>query len=121
MRRLRPCAPQSTPAWNPEEIAYHRIPLVRELLADLDTPLSAYIKLANAPYSYLFESMQGGERWGRYSFIGLPARVVLRVRGHNITVERDGHIIEQAETIADTRDRYMAFIAATKGSEPDHG
>jgi anthranilate synthase component 1 len=43
---------------------YNRVPLVREILADLDTPLSTYLKLANAPYSYLFESVQGGEKWG---------------------------------------------------------
>src|SRR3989338_5286252 len=52
---------------------YNRIPLVTETFADLDTPLSLYLKLANQPYSYLLESVQGGERFGRYSFIGLPA------------------------------------------------
>ena len=52
---------------------YTRVPVVREVLADLDTPLSAYRKLASGPYTYLFESVQGGERWGRYSIIGLPA------------------------------------------------
>ena len=51
---------------------YNRIPLVQELLADLDTPLSLYLKLANRPYTYLLESVVGGERFGRYSFIGLP-------------------------------------------------
>jgi anthranilate synthase component 1 len=49
---------------------YNRIPMVLETLADLDTPLSVYLKLANQPYSYLLESVQGGERFGRYSFIG---------------------------------------------------
>ena len=58
---------------------YSRVPIVREVLADLDTPLSAYRKLAAGPYSYLFESVQGGERWGRYSIIGLPAREVVRI------------------------------------------
>ena len=48
---------------------YNRIPLYREVLADLDTPLSTYLKLADAPYSYLFESVHGGEKWGRYSII----------------------------------------------------
>jgi anthranilate synthase component 1 len=52
---------------------YNRIPVMREVLADLDTPLSSYLKLASGPYSYLFESVQGGEKWGRYSMIGLPA------------------------------------------------
>jgi anthranilate synthase component 1 len=50
---------------------YNRIPVVLETFADLDTPLSIYLKLANRPYSYLLESVQGGERFGRYSFIGL--------------------------------------------------
>ena len=52
---------------------FNRIPLVLETFADLDTPLSVYLKLANRPWSYLLESVQGGERFGRYSFIGLPA------------------------------------------------
>jgi len=65
---------------------FNRIPLVREVLADLDTPLSTYLKLANAPYSYLFESVQGGEKWGRYSIIGLPCRRRIVVTGHTIDV-----------------------------------
>ncbi|HUW29482.1 MAG TPA: anthranilate synthase component I [Sulfuriferula sp.] len=76
---------------------YNRIPLTREMPADLDTPLSVYLKLANAPYSYLLESVVGGERFGRYSFIGLPARTVLRVHGHLVTVETDGIKVEQQE------------------------
>ncbi|MGH8646092.1 MAG: anthranilate synthase component I family protein, partial [Gammaproteobacteria bacterium] len=77
---------------------YNCIPLVREVLADLDTPLSAYLKLARGSYSYLLESVQGGEQWGRYSIIGLPARTVLRVRGSEITVERDGVVVEQTHS-----------------------
>lgn len=68
---------------------FNRIPLTLETLADLDTPLSLYLKLANAPYSYLLESVEGGERFGRYSFIGLPARTRISVRGWTVTVERD--------------------------------
>jgi len=75
---------------------YNRIPLLREVLADLDTPLSTYLKLADAPYSYLFESVQGGEKWGRYSIIGLPARTILTVHGNEITVTDDGSVVEQA-------------------------
>jgi anthranilate synthase component 1 len=56
---------------------YNRIPVSREVLADLDTPLSSYLKLADGEYSYLFESVQGGEKWGRYSIIGLPCHTVL--------------------------------------------
>ncbi|PJC02447.1 MAG: anthranilate synthase component I, partial [Gallionellales bacterium CG_4_9_14_0_8_um_filter_59_50] len=59
---------------------YNRIPLVTETFADLDTPLSLYLKLANRPFSYLLESVQGGERFGRYSFIGLPATTRISVR-----------------------------------------
>lgn len=74
---------------------YNRIPVVRELLADLETPLSCYLKLARQPYSYLLESVQGGEQWGRYSFIGLPCRTVLQVRGTSVTVQRDGVEIQR--------------------------
>jgi anthranilate synthase component 1 len=73
---------------------YNRIPVTREVLADLDTPLSAYLKLASAPYSYLFESVHGGEQWGRYSIIGLPCRTVLKVVDQTLSIERDGVIIE---------------------------
>ncbi|HEX7026760.1 MAG TPA: anthranilate synthase component I [Gammaproteobacteria bacterium] len=69
---------------------YTHIPLSREVLADLDTPLSTYLKLANSPYSYLFESMQGGEKWGRYSFIGLPGSKVIKVSGRRISIEGNG-------------------------------
>jgi len=70
---------------------YNRIPLVAETFADLDTPLSLYLKLANRPYSYLLESVQGGERFGRYSFIGLPADTRITVRGKRVTLtHKDG-------------------------------
>lgn len=74
-----------------------RIPLVREVLSDLDTPLSVYLKLADGPYTFLFESVEGGENWGRYSIIGLPARRVFRFRGHTLEVEDHGEIIERRE------------------------
>ncbi len=75
---------------------HNRIPLTRIVLADLDTPLSAFLKLADGPYSYLFESVHGGEKWGRYSIIGLPARALVRVRGERIEVEEDGEVRERA-------------------------
>ena len=68
---------------------YSHIPLVHEVLADLDTPLSAYLKLANGPYSYLFESVHGGEKWGRYSIIGLPCARRIKVFGKQIRIEDD--------------------------------
>ncbi len=84
-----------------------RVPLVRQVLADLDTPLSTYLKLADASYSYLFESVQGGEKWGRYSIIGLPCRRVIKVTGRAITVEQDGKVIESHD-VADP----LTWIAA---------
>ena len=66
-----------------------RPPFSRELPGDLETPVSAYIKLGNRPFSYLLESMQGGERWGRYSFIGLPCRSLIRVFGDRVICTED--------------------------------
>ena len=77
---------------------YNRIPVYREILADLETPLSTYLKLARGPYSYFLESVQGGEKWGRYSIIGLPCRTLLKVDGSQLTVESDGQITESLET-----------------------
>ena len=75
----------------------NRVPLVREVLADLDTPLSTYLKLANAPYSYLFESVQGGEKWGRYSIIGLPCRTVIKINRRTVTTEVDGEVVAEEQ------------------------
>ncbi len=78
---------------------HSHIPVVREVLADLETPLSTYLKLANAPLTYLFEpAAQGGEKWGRYSIIGLPAHTVLRVQGNRFTVQEGGNLVEERET-----------------------
>jgi len=74
---------------------YNRLPVTREVLADLDTPLSTYLKLANRPYSYLFESVHGGEKWGRYSIIGLPCRRVVRIYGERIEIQFDGKVVEE--------------------------
>ena len=72
-----------------------RIPLVREVFSDLDTPLSVYLKLADGRYTFLFESVEGGSTWGRYSIIGLPARRVYRLRGHELEVEDSGEVTER--------------------------
>jgi len=76
---------------------YNRIPVVCELLADLDTPLTAYLKLAAGPYSYLFESVQGGEKWGQYSFIGLSSRTVIKVYGKTVHICRNGEDDEKLQ------------------------
>ncbi len=76
---------------------YNRIPLVVETFADLDTPLSLYLKLANQPYSYLLESVQGGERFGRYSIIGLPAKTRIVAHGRNVEVLQNNQVIESVQ------------------------
>jgi anthranilate synthase component 1 len=77
---------------------YNRIPLVLETFADLDTPLSVYLKLANVPYSYLLESVQGGERFGRYSFIGLAAQTRVSISGRHVSVIHGEAVIEETES-----------------------
>ena len=74
-----------------------RIPVVREVFSDLDTPLSVYLKLADGPHTYLFESVEGGERFGRYSIIGLPARRVYAFAGHTLVVSEHGELVEARE------------------------
>jgi anthranilate synthase component I len=76
---------------------YNRIPLVLETFADLDTPLSLYLKLANQPFSYLLESVQGGERFGRYSIIGLPAKIRIEAYGFDVRVIENNAVVESHE------------------------
>ena len=78
---------------------YNRIPVYRSVLADLDTPLSVYLKLADGSDSYLFESVEGGETWGRYSIIGLPCRRRWTINGHTLRCFDYGRQVseEQAE------------------------
>ena len=73
---------------------YNRIPLISEHFADLETPLSLYLKLAHKPNSFLLESVQGGERFGRYSFVGLPASTVVRSTQGGAEVVQDGTVTE---------------------------
>ncbi len=76
---------------------YNRIPLLLECFADLDTPLSLYLKLAHKPNSFLLESVVGGERFGRYSFIGLPANTLIRSTDTGAEVLKNGQVIERYE------------------------
>ncbi|PJK14754.1 anthranilate synthase component I [Lysobacteraceae bacterium NML07-0707] len=73
------------------------IPVVREVLSDLDTPLSVYLKLADGPYSYLFESVEGGERFARWSMIGLPARRVYAFYGNTLCISEHGVEVERRQ------------------------
>ena len=102
---------------------YNRIPLIAEAFADLETPLSLYLKLAHAKgggrLSFLLESVVGGERFGRYSFIGLPARTLLRASGFGADarteVVTDGDVVETArgnplDFIADYQKRFRVAL-----------
>ena len=97
---------------------YNRIPLLAECLADLDTPLSLYVKLIDRERranSFLLESVVGGERFGRYSFIGLPARTLLRATGDALEVVRDGAVVESASGdplafVRQFRDRFRVAV-----------
>ena len=75
---------------------YNHVPVLRTMFADLDTPLSCYVKVARGPYSYLLESAaQGGEKWARYSVVGLPSDHVVKISGYEITVEQGGQVTER--------------------------
>jgi len=89
---------------------YNRIPVSVETFADLDTPLSIYLKLANTPYSYLLESVQGGERFGRYSFIGLAASTRIVANQRKVQIITGNKVVEQHDDInpLDFIETYMA-------------
>jgi len=73
---------------------YNRIPVWRSVAADLDTPLSVYLKLVDGPNAFLLESVEGGENWGRYSIIGLPCARVYSVQGRQLDILDHGRLIE---------------------------
>ncbi|HKV55817.1 MAG TPA: hypothetical protein VJN94_14380, partial [Candidatus Binataceae bacterium] len=73
---------------------YNLIPVAREIAADLETPVSAFLKIARGDYSFLFESVRGGEKWGRYTFLGTEPSMVLRARGDRLDLIRPGRAVE---------------------------
>jgi len=84
-------------------LGYTRIPLHCDIVADFENPLSTFVKLANQSYSFLFESVQGGEKWGRYSIIGLPCSTIIRIHALKISIEHDGvrgEVFEHADPLA---------------------
>lgn len=104
------------------EKGYNKIPIIGEVLADLETPLSAFLKLAAQPNTYLLESVQGGEKWGRYSIIGLPCSSRIEVYGNRVDLVVDGEVAE-SETTDDPLDwieqRYNRFnVAPAEESAP---
>lgn len=93
---------------------YNRIPLILEAFADLETPLSLYLKLTGGPgqsaYSFLLESVVGGERFGRYSFIGLPARTILRASGFGAAARTE--VVTAGAVVETDRGNPLDFVAA---------
>ncbi len=98
---------------------YNRIPLIAEAFADLETPLTLYLKLAqtqrNGKNTFLLESVVGGERFGRYSFIGLPASTLLRATGTKVEIVKNDEVVETFEGnpldfIATFQERYKVAL-----------
>ncbi len=94
------------------------IPVVREILADLDTPLSLFRRLDDGVTSFLFESVEGGERWARYSFIGTGARAIFRARGSAVEWEQDGSV-ERLEAPGDPLEILRERLARLTVAMPD--
>ncbi len=95
---------------------YTHIPLAREVLADLETPLSTWLKLADQPYSYLLESVHGGEKWGRYSIIGLPCGKRLEIRGQELSIFENDELTDRRMT-ADPLDEVRRFAESYRVPE----
>ena len=104
------------------EEGYNHIPLSREVVVDTDTPLALYLKLANTPFTYFLESVQGGEKWGRYSFIGLAAETIIKVNEYEIFVEKNGILqnkFEVQDPLAWIQDFQEQFKVPQLDSLPD--
>src|SRR5712692_931124 len=87
------------------------IPVTRRLLADIETPLSAYRKIRGPGESFLFESVEGGEHLGRYSFVGCNPRAVIRQDGERIQVFENRKVVEN----------FVIARRALRSSEPTVG
>ena len=94
---------------------YNVIPVWREIAADLETPVSAFLKVARGDYAFLLESVQGGEKWGRYTFLGSEPAMVLRGRGGRLDLTRPGRSVEvrsvrsPLEGLRDEMRRFRAY------------
>src|SRR5450755_1381474 len=80
------------------------VPVTRRILADLETPLSAYRKIRGEGESFLFESVEGGEHIGRYSFVGCNPRAVIRQDGQHVQMFENGRVTETAMVGRDVKD-----------------
>ena len=97
---------------------YTHIPVMREVLADLDTPVSTFLKLADQPFSYVFESIQGGDKWGRYSIIGLPCHRVYEFHGKQFKTFDDGSLVSE-EKVEDPLDTVRQLQSRYKVAHRD--
>ena len=97
---------------------FNRVPVIRKKLADLDTPLSIYLKIANEPNTYLFESVVDGERFGRYSFIGLKSDYTFEVKGKKCNELFKNKIIKSVEK-DDPLEWVKEITGRYKIAEPD--
>ncbi len=94
---------------------YNLIPVWREIAADLETPVSAFLKVARGDYAFLLESVQGGEKWGRYTFLGSEPAMVMRGRGGRLDLTRPGRSVEVRsvkgpfEGLRDEMSRFRAY------------
>jgi anthranilate synthase component 1 len=94
---------------------YNLIPVWREIAADLETPVGAFLKVARGDYAFLLESVQGGEKWGRYTFLGSEPAIVLRGRGGRLDLTRPGRSVEvrsvksPLEGLRDEMRRFRAY------------
>ena len=90
------------------------VPVYREILADTETPVSAFLKMRKGPYSYLLESIEGGEKWGRYSFLGTEPSVVVKGNGRQVEVTRNGKV----EKIAADGNPFLVLKKILSGYRP---
>ena len=90
--RNRPCTTPDFETFTKLAKEGNLIPVYREILADTETPVTALMKLADRPHLFLLESVEGGEKWGRYSFLGADLLAIFRVRGDEIVIEENGAV-----------------------------
>jgi anthranilate synthase component 1 len=94
------------------------VPVIREIMADHDTPLSLFRRIDDGRTSFLFESVEGGEKWARYSFIGTGARAIFRARGSEVEWEADGRI-ERLRAPGDPLEILRERLASVRAAEPE--
>ena len=97
------------------------VPLALTMEGDLETPINLFLKLCSAPNSYLLESVTGGEKWGRYSYIGRNPVAVIKAHGSTVTIaERSGKIIQQQGEALQLIEDYLArYQAVSLPNLPD--